>query len=268
MLPTTESQARILAAQDRDLQPIIWGKAVENAGGIPTAKIVEKIAKEVVDEMKTSKSSSQTENECCHGTETICQKRFFAPGDVVRIISKNQWGIVKQIKEFSAIVMTTLGENKAQLVDLMPVEEIATASDRVMAKELMLRLQKAAAALVGKDEAIAVKWIQDVARKDVPKLSDLEEEFLVAIENIIIGGQKQSSLAVNANLILDGFVNNLEYLGTEQIKSFMGAIATRKKEAITEAAIGLADDEDKAIEVIRAIARKYPNAIRQAIEEF
>ena len=82
---------------------------------------------------------------------------------------------------------------------------------------------------------------------------------------------KEDNRTVAAKKLLNTLNSGSTDAAYKQIKDLNkveGAIATRRKEAITEAAIGLADDEDKAIEVIRAIARKYPNAIRQAIEEF
>jgi len=71
---------------------------------------------------------------------------------------------------------------------------------------------------------------------------------------------------VNPNLVLNSFVNNLEYLGTEQIKVATRAIAKKKFEAIKDAAIGLATTEAEAIEIVKAIASKFPNVIREAID--
>ena len=84
------------------------------------------------------------------------------------------------------------------------------------------------------------------------QVENIEED-----EEIEILEEKSTMIAeqINPNLVVNAFVNNLEDLGTEQIKTVMRAIATRKKEAITEAAIGLAYDEDKAIKVIRVVAK-------------
>ncbi len=72
----------------------------------------------------------------------------------------------------------------------------------------------------------------------------------------------------NPQIALNTFINALDNLGTEQVKVAARAIAKRKKEAIEDAATGLADNEDKAIKIIQAVLKKYPHLSKEITEEF
>ena len=72
---------------------------------------------------------------------------------------------------------------------------------------------------------------------------------------------------INPNSVLTNFISLLDYMGADQIKTINRAVAKRKKYLVKDAAFGLADTEDEAIEIVKAIANKYPNAVRQAIND-
>ncbi len=72
----------------------------------------------------------------------------------------------------------------------------------------------------------------------------------------------------NPQIALNTFINALDNLGTEQVKVAARAIAKRKKEAIEDAATGLADNEDKAIKIIQAVLKKYPHLSKEITEDF
>ena len=73
---------------------------------------------------------------------------------------------------------------------------------------------------------------------------------------------------INPNALIVMLVNTLDYLGAEQIRTINRAVAKRKKELVKDAATGLADSEEEAIEIVRAVLKKYPNAVNQAMGDF
>jgi len=58
-LPTAETQIRPIARYQSDLQCIIWKKAVEKVGAVPTAKIVKETVTEVMAEIESQNSTSE-----------------------------------------------------------------------------------------------------------------------------------------------------------------------------------------------------------------
>ena len=191
-MPTNERQIRAIAEFPVEVQPLIWERAVIEVGGIPTAKVVTKVAKEVAIEKGLDKPKQKEDR-----------------------VDEN---IGREAKE--QVEETEELKNPEELVEILSTEEQVEKSEKVEEVEMV------------------------------------EEESIMITEEI------------NPNLVVNAFVNNLEYLGTEQIKIVMRAIAQQKKEVVTEVVVGLADDEDKAIEIVRAIAKKYPHVAEQAIEEF
>ncbi len=120
-LPTSERQCRPLKALNPEQQRIAWTKAVEKAGGIPTAKIV----KDVVSEIKKDKIKPRT-------VAKIASKIQYVPltkvrlGQKVRVkanhglCSLKQGQIVQLPNKKSAIIM--LEDNTRELIDIKDLE--------------------------------------------------------------------------------------------------------------------------------------------------
>ena len=109
--------------------------------------------------------------------------------DVVRIKSeepKGEWGILDVYDEekLTGVVMTVLRELQVQLVNIERIE--LSEKDKKSGYDLMIRLQRLSYQLQGRNEPIAHQIIQYVAKKQNPKLSVLEEVFLLAIEVFLI----------------------------------------------------------------------------------
>ena len=110
--------------------------------------------------------------------------------DVVRIKSeeqKGEWGILDVYDEekLTGVVMTVLGELQVQLVNIKKIE--LSEEEKRAAYGLMIRLQRLSYQLQGKNEPLAHQNIQYLAQKPIPKLSVLEEVFLLAIEVFLTG---------------------------------------------------------------------------------
>ena len=110
--------------------------------------------------------------------------------DVVRIKSeeqKGEWGILDVYDEekLTGVVMTVLGELQVQLVNLERIE--LSDKDKKAAYDLMIRLQRLSYQLQGKNEPIAHQHLQYLAQKQNPKLSVLEEVYLLTTEVFLIG---------------------------------------------------------------------------------
>ena len=120
-LPTSERQCRPLKALKPEQQRIAWTKAVEKAGGIPTAKIV----KDVVSEIKKDKIQPRT-------VAKIASKIQYVPltkvklGQKVRVKANHglfplEKGQIVQIpNKRSAIIM--LEDNTRELIDIKDLE--------------------------------------------------------------------------------------------------------------------------------------------------
>ena len=110
--------------------------------------------------------------------------------DVVRIKSeeqKGEWGILDVYDEekLTGVVMTVLGELQVQLVNIERIE--LSDKDKKAAYDLMIRLQRLSYQLQGKNEPIAHQHLQYLAQKQNPKLSVLEEVYLLTTEVFLIG---------------------------------------------------------------------------------
>ena len=64
---------------------------------------------------------------------------------------------------------------------------------------------------------------------------------------------------------LNSFLKNLDKLGIEDIRVIARAIASRKQDAIIEATINLADNDELITKIVSALYKKSPNAVKKAL---
>ena len=64
---------------------------------------------------------------------------------------------------------------------------------------------------------------------------------------------------------LNSFLKNLDKLGVEDIRVIARAIASRKQDAIIEATINLADNDELITKIVSALYKKSPNAVKKAL---
>ena len=64
---------------------------------------------------------------------------------------------------------------------------------------------------------------------------------------------------------LNSFLKNLDKLGVEDIRVITLAIASRKQDAIIEATINLADNDELITKIVSALYKKSPNAVKKAL---
>ncbi len=121
ILPTSERQCRPLKALNPEHQKLAWTKAVEKAGGIPTAKIV----KDVVSEIKKDKIQPKTVAEITSYIQYVPLTRVRL-GQKVRVKANHglfplEKGQIVQIpNKRSAIIM--LEDNTRELIDIKDLE--------------------------------------------------------------------------------------------------------------------------------------------------
>jgi len=190
----------------------------------------------------------------------------FQHNDVVRIKGKEhqgEWAILDRYDEEkdTGILQTVLGEFHERLIN---IEKIQLSEDeKAQARLLMERLQQASYQLQTMGQPLGHKIIQDLLKKPHPLLNDFEESMLQTIENF---SSNQSAIdpspeELNINNLLNTFIKNLDKMGVEDIRVISRAIGSHKEEAIVEATTYLADNEDKAKQIVQVLVQKYPNAI-------
>lgn len=189
-LPTSEKQIRTLSTYSSALQPVIWEKAVvEAGGGVPTSKIVEKVAKEVVEEMVSSKSEEFST--ALTSIETSIEEQDLVSEDVadICIIQAGEeselkgyqgcWCVIETVREFSCDVLVY--DRRLELVKPEFLEKLSCgAEQKSRAIALMKRLQEIAKVEVV-DRMINAILVELGKRRDF-SLSVREERILAFIE--------------------------------------------------------------------------------------
>ncbi len=191
ILPENESQIRSLTGYDPEIQPAIWERAVEEAQGRPTAKIVKKVAKEVAKEVESKQTEidlDPIEKENLAEARTSISLEMPDVGEICIVRAGDEskfvayqgfWGVVTEVGEFSCNVEVydrTLTLVKPEYLEKLDVSE----PEKETAKSLMARLQRIARTSAP-ERMISAILLELAKRKDF-ELTDLEENILAFIE--------------------------------------------------------------------------------------
>jgi len=194
----------------------------------------------------------------------------FQHNDVVRIKGKEhqgEWAIldIYDDEKDTGILQTVLGDFHEQLVNIEKIQ--LSEEEKAEARLLMERLQQASYNLETQGQPLGHKIIQDLLKKSHPLLNDFEECMLQTIENLNANKKsKRKPIAENnTNSVLNSFVKNLDKFGIEDIRVTARAISSHKQDAIVEATINLANNDEQITEIVRALYKKSPNAVKKAL---
>ncbi len=194
ILPENESQIRSLTGYDPEIQPVIWERAVEEAQGKPTAKIVKKVAKEVAKEVESKQTEidlDRIEKENLAEARTSISLELLSVGDICVIQAGEEselrryqgfWGVVTEVGEFSCNV-----EVYDRTVEWVKPEYLVKL-------EISQEEKERAVALMGRLRTIAEKEpvermisaiLLELAKRRDFKLAEREEQILALIERLV-----------------------------------------------------------------------------------
>ncbi len=137
-------------------------------------------------------------------------------------------------------------------------------SERSKALALVERLNRI---MEREPSSSVVAVIQDISRRNVTNLEDMEELFLsIAEEKLGISPKKNNSPKnefkpekLNSKELISHVIGCFDYLTTLNLQSVAESLAHRRPECIEALTTTLANDPETAEVMIRALESKYPH---------
>ena len=178
ILPTSESQVRLLTQLEPEQQLEVWQQAVTEAGEkVPSGRVVKDIVQRIRERTKVPNP--------------------YRLGEVCQIVVKDNpdlrgrggcWCIVTQLGDYSCTVTAWDGLYTLQLEHLKPLEY--SGMDCEQMNSVCDRLTKLRNS--GKLEEAAMSVLQHIGQVKRPYLTPLEEKLLSVLETVYEVGGKQS----------------------------------------------------------------------------
>ncbi len=272
-MPLNERQVRPLVRLEPEQQQAVWLKAVEDASGaVPTGKQVEKVAQDL---FPTESDSPESEP-----IFSVTQGNFpLTPGTICWIVAGKEpnlralngfWGFVTKVYKglnYCDFLLYKGIQIKMRLDNLTAWDIDETEAMR--AKQIMSRM---AAIMEKEPEASVVSLIQNISRRQVTSLTDMEEQYLtIAEEKLGILPKKTNSFStefkpekLSSKELTSHVIRCFDYLTNLNLQSVAESLAHRRPECIEALTTTLANDPETAEVMIRALESKYPH-LGQAI---
>ncbi|MBR8832530.1 MAG: hypothetical protein DSM106950_00415 [Stigonema ocellatum SAG 48.90 = DSM 106950] len=167
ILPTNEGQVRSLTKLEPALQRQVWQQAVQEAGGMPSGRIVKDIVQRITQRTKVPNPYRVGE---------VCQ---FVVKDNPDLRGKSgSWCIVKLVNEFSCTVITWDGEYILKMEHLKSFEYSDTDCEQM--QQVCLRITNLRNS--GKLEDAAMSILKQLGEVKRPYVTPLEEKLLGLLE--------------------------------------------------------------------------------------
>ena len=120
-----------------------------------------------------------------------------------------------------------------------------------------------------------VAVIQDISRRNVTALADIEEQYLtIAEEKLGISPKKTNSTStefkpekLSSKELTSHVIRCLDYLTTLQLQSLAQTLGISRPETVEAIVTELAQNPEQAVAIVKSLINLYPEEIRELLEE-
>ena len=213
---------------------------------------------------------------------TESESNAFSVGDVCWLLAVKEpellahsgfWGVIEKVHTgaryydvviYKGVVVRVPGNN-LKLCDY-------SESERAKALALVERLNRI---MEREPSSSVVAVIQDISRRNVTTLEDMEEQILsIAEEKLGISPKKNSSPnnefkpeKLSSKELISHVIGCFDYLTTLNLQSVAESLTHRRPECIEALTTTLANDPETAEVMIRALESKYPHLLQNLVEK-
>ncbi len=213
---------------------------------------------------------------------TESESNAFSVGDVCWLLAGKEpellanngfWGVIEKVhlgeRYYDLLIykgyVVRVPANNLKLCDY-------SESERSKALALVERLNRI---MEREPSSSVVAVIQDISRRNVTTLADIEEQYLtIAEEKLGISPKKTNSTStefkpeeLSSKELTSHVIRCLDYLTTLQLQSIAQTLGISRPETVEAIVTELAQNPEQAVRIVKSLINLYPNEIREVLEE-